>query len=225
MKLSANPFHPETGRLLPVYRDAYLRGDLSTENTAAVDAYMQANSHQADSTLVRFYELKSQGHHVRPGGWVQRQFDFIRAEPQRFRQRVAALVMGGALLGGAVFAGTNLPTPASTPTEDAPTAAEVVADAPAASAMRLVTLRGKILNENGKPLVGATVLDRATGRGVSTDDAGNYAILVSANNMQQLQYGYGGYAEEEVQLKGRNTYNVTLLPREGNLKKRHWWQF
>lgn len=231
MKLSANPFHPTTGELLPVYRDAYLRGDLSIENTEAVDAYMRANSHQADETLRRFYEMNKQGHQVRPVGWIQRQFDLVRTEPQRFRRRAASFVAGSALLGGAVFAGTNLPT-ATTMTDNIPLVADAaatdaadMADVSSISAVRVVTMRGRILNEDGKPLVGATVLDRTTGRGVSTDNEGNYAILVSANKAHHLQYGYGGYTEEEVQLKGQKTYNVTLLPREAKAKKRHWWQF
>ncbi|WP_045688279.1 carboxypeptidase-like regulatory domain-containing protein [Hymenobacter sp. AT01-02] len=232
MKLSANPFHPTTGELLPVYRDAYLRGDLSIENTEAVDAFMKMNSNHADATLLRFYEMKKQGHQVRPVGWVQRQFDMIRTEPQRFRRRAASLVAGSALIGSAVFAGTNLPT-ATTPTENLPAVADattaMTADAntsaSSASAVRFVTMRGRILDENGTPLVGATVLDRVNGRGVSTDKAGNYTILVAANKVNNLQYAYGGYKEEEVQLNGRSTYNVTLLPREGKTKKHHWWQF
>lgn len=230
MKLSANPFHPVTGDLLPAYRDAYLRGDLSIENTEAVDAYMKANSSQADVTLRRFYEMKGLGHQVRPVGWVQRQFDMIRTEPQRFRQRAAAMLVGSALIGGAVFAGTNTP---NTPTENMPVATEMTANAEVAeasvanaAAVRVVTMRGRILDENGKPLVGATVLDRANRRGVSTDQNGEYAIVVPANRTTQLQYGYAGYKEEEILLNGRSNYNMTLLPRTDiKAKKRHWWQF
>jgi hypothetical protein len=231
MKLSANPFHPTTGDLLPAYRDAYLRGDLSIENTEAVDAYMKVNSSQADATLRRFYEMNNQGQQVRPVGWVQRQFEMIRTEPQRFRQRAAAMLVGSALIGGAVFAGTNTP---STPTENFPiTADATVTEAEAAeasaanmAAVRVVTMRGRILNEDGKPLVGATVLDRANRRGVSTDQDGNYAIVVPANKTTQLQYAYAGYKEEEILLTGKKSYDITLLPRtEAKTKKHHWWQF
>ncbi|WP_167855707.1 carboxypeptidase-like regulatory domain-containing protein [Hymenobacter fodinae] len=229
MKLRANPFHPTTGDLLPAYRDAYLRGDLSLANTEAVDAYLKTNSSQADATLRRFYELKGQGQHVRPVGWVQRQFEMIRTEPQRFRQRAAALLVGSALLGGAVFAGTNTPTENFPVTADATTSAEAEsAEALAANAAagRVVTMRGRILNEDGQPLVGATVLDRANRRGVSTDREGNYAIVVPANQATQLQYAYAGYKEEEVLLTGKKSYDITLLPRtDAKTKKPHWWQF
>lgn len=225
MKLSATPFHPTTGELLPTYRDAYLRGDLSSKNTAAVDSYLKANSQYGDATLRRYFELNQAGHAVKPIGWVQRQFDLIRTEPQRFRRRAASLVAGSVLVGGAVFAGANLPT---APAEDLPTAipTELVESASSeAAAMRVMTVRGRILDENGNPLIGATVLDRTSGRGVSTDASGSYSLAVAGGQAPVLQYGYAGYNEEEVRLKGRGTYNVTLLPREATAKKRRWWLF
>jgi hypothetical protein len=36
MNLSVNPFEAQTGELLPVYRNAYLRGDLATASVLAV---------------------------------------------------------------------------------------------------------------------------------------------------------------------------------------------
>lgn len=230
MKLSALPFHPTTGDLLPAYRDAYLRGDLSSENTELVDAYLKANKNTADETLNRFYDMKGKGHAVRPVGWVQRQFDLIRTEPKRFRQRAATLLLGGALASGAVFAGTNLPG-TSTPTDNVPVmtdVAEMPAEATAASAnaLRMISVRGRILNENGKPLVGATVWQKGTHRGVSTDAQGNYTLRVPASQATTLQYGYAGYAEEELQVKNSRTENVTLLPsakKAASAKKR--WLF
>lgn len=219
MKLTASPFDPQTGALLPVYRDAYLRGDLSGLNTTAVDAYLKANSHLADDTLRRFYDMKQQGEHVRPVGWVQRQFDLVRTEPERFRRRAASLVVGAALVGGAVFAGTNLPT-TKLPHESVPTFADAtettLAEASMAetSSMRLVTVHGRILNEEGKPLVGATVMHKGSYQGVSTDANGNYSLLVPAKEGTTLQFGYAGYGEEEVKVSGAATENVTLVPRD-----------
>ncbi|RZK14911.1 MAG: hypothetical protein EOO56_23955, partial [Hymenobacter sp.] len=40
MKLTATSFDAETGELLPVYRDAYLRGDLARAAAQAVDDYL-----------------------------------------------------------------------------------------------------------------------------------------------------------------------------------------
>ncbi|GAB3836465.1 carboxypeptidase-like regulatory domain-containing protein [Hymenobacter jeollabukensis] len=225
MKLSATPFHRATGELLPAYRDAYLRGDLTSENTELVDAYLKANKGLADETLRRFYEMKNAGHSVKPVGWVQRQFDLIRTEPERFRRRAAMLVTAGALVGGAVFAGTNLPT---TPTENLPAVTEVTDAAmgtEAAGAMRMVAVRGRILDENGRPLVGATVLQKGTRTGVSTDANGTYTMRIPAGQKATLQYAYGGYAEEELQVRAGATENVTLVPRAAERAPKKRWLF
>lgn len=187
---------------------------------------MRQHSQHADDTLRRYYEMKQAGDAVRPVGWVQRQFDLIRTEPERFRRRAATLVTAGALLGGAVFAGTNLPTPASEAPALANPAEATVAEA---ASLRLVTVRGRILDENGHPLVGATVLRKGTRMGVSTDAQGHYALRVPAGQAATLQYAYGGYAEEELQVKAGAVENVTLLPRteqaEAPAKKRRWLLF
>jgi len=226
MKLNASPFHSVTGELLPAYRDAYLRGDLSSKNTEAVDAYIKANSRRADETLRRFHELKHLGHDVQAVGWVQRQFDLLRTEPQRFRQRAATMVVGAALVGSAVFAGSSRPTTteATAPLASSTMAAETEGSA---SLLRVATVRGRILDEEGKPLVGATVLQKGSFYGVSTDAKGEYTLRVPANQPVTLQYGYGGYSDEEVQVKGGRTENMTLLPRQkaAKVKKHRWFIF
>lgn len=225
MKLTASPFEPGTGALLPVYRDAYLRGDLSQQNTAAVDAYLKANRHLADATLGRFYDMHQQGEQVRPVGWMYRQLELMRTEPKRFRQRATAMVAGAALLAGVSMAATNLPTEEAVVAESATSAAA----AESAAGMRMVTVRGRILDENGRPLVGATVLDKKTGRGVGTDANGNYALRLPASQASNLQFGYGGYADEEVALNNQYVQNVTLVPKAQlepkAPRKRHWLFF
>lgn len=228
MKLSASPFDPVTGALLPVYRDAYLRGDLSRQNAAAVDAYLKTNRHLADDTLRRFYDMKSQGEQVRPVGWVHRQIELIRTEPQRFRRRAATLVASAVLVAGASMAATNLPDAGNLPVEAAGPLEAAPAEASAAG-LRMITVRGRILDENGRPLVGATVLDKATGRGVGTDASGAYSLKVPASAAGTLHFGYGGYADEEIALNGRYVQNVTLVPREqleqAASKSRRRWLF
>ncbi|PJJ52969.1 carboxypeptidase-like regulatory domain-containing protein [Hymenobacter chitinivorans] len=232
MALTAYPFHPATGELLPTYRDAYLRGDLSGRNADLVDAYLKANPNEGDEALKRFYALREKGHNVRPVGWLQHQFHLMRTEPVRFRRRAGSIVLVGALLSGAVLAGTNLPTndrvgvPAATIAAASEEMLSVTAEAAAAKKMAVVS--GRILDENGRPLIGATVLDKTSGRGVTTNAQGTYSMLVPANQTSQLQFGYGGYSEDEVQVKGRSVQNVTLLPRTdvaAKTAKRHWWQF
>lgn len=227
MALTAHPFHPVTQELLPGYRDAYLRGDLTGKNTDLVDAYLKANPDKGGEAFQRFHTLKAKGHDVRPVGWLQGQFDLIRTEPARFRRRAGSIVLVAALLSGAAFANNNLHSTASAtlpkgvvvaPAADAPEAATAVT--------KMTTVTGRILDENGRPLIGATVLDKSRGRGVSTDAQGNYSLTVPANQVSKLQVGYGGYGEEDlqIQVKGFSVQNVTLVP-QAKAKKHHWWQF
>ena len=240
MALTSHPFHPVTQELLPGYRDAYLRGDLSGKNTELVDAYLKANPAKGGEAFQRFHALQAKGHSVRPVGWLQGQFDLIRTEPARFRRRAGSILTVAALLSGAAFAGTNLHSAARpsaareagvVANEEAVMAANLAAKAAeVAASSKMSVVAGRILDENGRPLIGATVLDRANGRGVSTDAQGNYLLAVPANQVSTLRVGYGGYADEDLQVnvKKYSMQNVTLLPRTDKptaAKKRHWWQF
>jgi len=235
MALTAHPFHPVTQELLPGYRDAYLRGDLSGKNTELVDAYLKANPGKGGEAFQRFHTLKEKGHNVRPVGWLQGQFDLIRTEPARFRRRAGSILTVAALLSGAAFAGTNLHTASragvgtAAVEETALTANLAAKAAEVAASSNMSVVAGRILDENGRPLIGATVLDRTTGRGVSTDAQGHYLLAVPANQLSTLRVGYGGYADSDLQINVQkySMQNVTLLPTEASakVKKRHWWQF
>ena len=101
--------------------------------------------------------------------------------------------------------------------ESAPTAALAAAE-PAAPAS--VTLSGKIEDENGHPLVGATVLLKGSSKGTSTDANGNYSFEVPNGNENIFVYGYGGYTDEEVRGSGNKAVNVTLTPRPKTGRRR-----
>lgn len=225
MALTTNPFHRTTGELLPSYRDAYLRGDLSATNTELVDAYLKANAAKGGEAFQRFHTLQTTGHRVRPVGWLGTQLDLLRTEPQRFRRRAGSLVLAGALLSGGVFAASG---PAATPRAalTMPRLAAVTmpeADLLAPEAIKAVTtINGRIFDEKGQPLVGATVLDKGTHRGVSTDMQGRYSFTVPRSQRVQLQFGYGGYQDAELQTQGQSLGDVTLLPRT-DLPKKRWW--
>lgn len=234
MKLTASPFDPQTGELLPVYRDAYLNGDLSRSSAQAVEQYLRRDADQAHETLNRWQHLSAtEASAVTAPNWVQKQIQYIRAEPVRFRRRATTMVASAALLGSVVFAGTRLPTEhtiaENLPTESAfvmPTEATAEgAEASVAASMRMVTVRGRILKEDGTPLIGATVLHPDSRTGVSTNAQGEYLLQVPAGT-STLKYGYGGYQDEELTVEGGTvtaTADVTLLPKQQ--QKRRWWQF
>ncbi|HEX8328653.1 MAG TPA: carboxypeptidase-like regulatory domain-containing protein [Hymenobacter sp.] len=116
--------------------------------------------------------------------------------------------------------------PAAAVTAAAPVVApepEPVAPAPApepAAAPANVTLSGRIEDENGRPLVGATVLLRGSSKGTSTDANGNYSIEVPGSADNTLVYGYGGYEDEVMRARGTQPVNVTLTPRAKDSRKR-----
>lgn len=227
MGLSSKPFHPVTNGLLPGYRDAYLRGDLSRTNTELVDTYLLAHADEGDETLRRFHKLKASGHQVQPVGWVAQQFHLLRTEPVRFRRRASGLVLVGVFLSGLVFAGNRESAEPSLNSPAVPTLGAIYGEGAGLSAAAMTTtLHGHVLDENGNPLVGATVLDKESGRGVSTNADGSYALQVPIDHTARLQYGYGGYHEEEVTGQGQRVQNVTLLPdadKKSLRHKKHWW--
>lgn len=233
MKLTANPFDPTSGQLLDVYRDAYLLGDLTGASARAVEAHLHRDADQAHSTVTRWHQLTTQEvEAAAPTTWVQKQLRFIQQQPQRLRQRATAMVGMAALIAGASMAGTNLPTSHSVVPKGLLTKAEVTAikeaadlnAAAEASAARIVTVHGRILNEKGQPLAGATVLRKGANTGVSTNAQGEYSLQMTAGAAATatLQYGYGGYQDQEAKATEGTAESVTLQPRPA---KRHRFLF
>lgn len=232
MALTSYPFHPVTNTLLPGYRDAYLRGDLSRTNTALVDAHLLANASAGGEVLGRFHKLRAAGHLVQPVGWVEVQFQRLRTAPARFRQRASALLVGAVLVSGLAFAGSRTTALVEMPGVGGPLARAsgiyAVGLGAGIAAATTTTLRGRILDENGAPLAGATVIDKTSGRGVSTNAEGHYELQVPANAAARLQYGFGGYHEEEVLTQHQQVQNMTLLPdatKKALRRKKHWWSW
>jgi hypothetical protein len=229
MKLTATPFDAKTGELLPVYRDAYLRGDLARSSAQAVEDYLRRDAGEAYSVVTRWHHLQADENTTAAPNWVGRQLQSMREQPQRFRRRAMSFVMMGALLAGATMA-ANLPTsklPAtklSVATASLSVAAVAEASlAPEVALARTVLLHGRILNEKGQPLAGATVLQKGTAYGTSTDANGNYSLRVAAGSQATLQYGYGGYTEQEVKAANPVTTAVVLQPKQA--KRKHWLFF
>ncbi len=227
MHLTAYPFDAATGELLPVYRDAYLRGDLSPTHARLVDAHLKNNPTLGTQTWQRFHTMQQTGEVVQSVGWMQRQLELVRTSPQRVRRQAAAVATLAALIGGAVFAA---PTPLAPSAPRLVPTAEAPAEAPAeaASIMAMTTVRGRILDENGRPLVGATVLEKGTQRGVSTNANGEYMLRVPMGRPTTLAYGYGGYTDDEVPFTGRagsTVENLTLVPTAPTHRAKRWFFF
>lgn len=118
----------------------------------------------------------------------------------------------GAVAPTAPAAAPAVATEAPTVAAPEPVAAPAPAAAPEPAAPSSENLTGRILDENGKPLIGATVFLKGSSKATSTDANGNYSIEVPGDADNTLVYGYGGYDDEVVRAKGNQPVNVTLTP-------------
>lgn len=74
---------------------------------------------------------------------------------------------------------------------------------------------GRVLDESGQPLVGATVILRGTTKGTSTDITGSYMLEVPKGE-NTFTIGYAGYENETASSRDGQPLTVTLLPVPGN---------
>ncbi|EWH13180.1 TonB-dependent receptor plug [Cellulophaga geojensis KL-A] len=70
-------------------------------------------------------------------------------------------------------------------------------------------VKGKIVDENGIPLLGATVVVKGTGRGVSANKDGKYTIVANNGN-DVLVFSYIGFQNSEILINNKSIINVTL---------------
>ena len=74
-----------------------------------------------------------------------------------------------------------------------------------------VNVTGKVVNQQGQPIIGATVLVKGTKTGVQTDADGTFRINVPEGN-SMLVVTYIGYKVEEVNVEGISSVTITLEP-------------
>ena len=81
-----------------------------------------------------------------------------------------------------------------------------------------VTVTGTVYEENGDPIIGATVREKGTTAGAATDIDGNYTIKVKDADAT-LVFSYVGFETVEIALKGRTNLNVTMRESSTNLNE------
>ena len=79
-----------------------------------------------------------------------------------------------------------------------------------------VTVTGTVYEENGDPIIGATVREKGTTVGTATDLDGNFTIKVKDANATLL-FTYVGFEPMEIALKGRTNLEVTMRESLTNL--------
>lgn len=83
--------------------------------------------------------------------------------------------------------------------------------------MKLIQVTGRVVDEKGNPIPGATVLIQGTSQGVATDVEGRYTINVRPTDA--LRVSFVGYKTEVVELKGKTKVNVRLNPTAENIEE------
>ena len=78
-------------------------------------------------------------------------------------------------------------------------------------------IKGKILDENGEPIIGANVIEKGTTNGTITDLDGNYTLTVNNLKNAVLQVSYIGYNTVETPVKGQKTLDVKMASSVVNL--------
>lgn len=71
-------------------------------------------------------------------------------------------------------------------------------------------ISGTVVDENGIPLGGASVMEKGTTNGSITDFDGNFVMEVGENAV--LVVSYLGYKSKEVQVTAQEQYNIQLEP-------------
>lgn len=91
--------------------------------------------------------------------------------------------------------------------------ATVIAEVPAAPPV----IKGKVMDEKGTPIVGASVVVRGTKIGVVTKADGSFEIDAGSDNAT-LTISYVGFVAKTVKLKDGQPITITLSPAENNMQ-------
>ncbi len=75
----------------------------------------------------------------------------------------------------------------------------------------LVSISGRITDENGVAFPGVNVIVKGTSNGTSSDSDGKYSIEVPGEN-DVLVFSFVGYATQEVPVSGRTVIDITMAP-------------
>ncbi|MEZ0485240.1 SusC/RagA family TonB-linked outer membrane protein [Fibrella aquatica] len=79
-------------------------------------------------------------------------------------------------------------------------------------------ITGKVTDDKGGEVAGATITVKGTNKGTNTDGSGRYRITVADENAV-LVFSYIGYTKQEIQVGGRSVIDVKLLPGESVLQE------
>ena len=74
----------------------------------------------------------------------------------------------------------------------------------------VITIKGKVTDNNGQPLPGVTIVLKGTTYGVATDIDGLYELTIQKNLAATLVFSFVGMETQEVAINGRTEINVQM---------------
>ena len=80
-----------------------------------------------------------------------------------------------------------------------------------------LTINGKVVDENGLPIPGASILIKGTTKAAASDIDGNYQLKAASNGT--LVYSFVGYSKVEQAIKGRTRIDVKLSSEAQSLQE------
>lgn len=84
-------------------------------------------------------------------------------------------------------------------------------------AQQNIPVSGRVTNDRGEPIAGATIREKEGSVSTSTDDKGAYLITIASNGV--LVVSYVGYNNQEVTVDGRQTVNITMESSDASLEE------
>jgi len=82
-----------------------------------------------------------------------------------------------------------------------------------------IVLKGKVTDENGNPLEGASVALKGSGKGVFADANGDFTITVSESSSMVLVVSFIGMENKEVNVKGLSSVKISLQKQESQTQE------
>lgn len=83
--------------------------------------------------------------------------------------------------------------------------------------VKLITVSGKVVDEKGNPIPGATVIIHGTNQGVATNDKGEYQLSAKPDDV--LRISFIGYKTETTPIEGKSKIDIRLMPTSENIEE------
>lgn len=93
----------------------------------------------------------------------------------------------------------------------------VVKKEAAKSQEKLIQVSGRVVDEKGNPIPGATIVIHGTTQGVASDMNGRYVLPAKPDDV--LKVTFVGYKDEVIPIKGKTSINIQLEPKVETLEE------